>query len=302
MSVDILMATFQGENFLPEQLISILNQSYKAFTLLIRDDGSSDETRAILKLFAEKDSRIRLIENTARAPLGSKGNFAELMKDSTADYIFFSDQDDVWEANKIEIMMEKFQQLEKSRGSITPLLLHSDLVVVNEKNETINPSFWNYSQLSPQSATSFNRILIQNSVTGCAMMVNRALLLKSMPIPEEAVMHDGWMAMVASVFGQVHVLKTPLVRYRQHAKNVIGAKKFSLTNAVSKKQSRYLIQASAFLKQYKEDLSQDTINLLEAYLELPGQNYFVSRKTLFRYGFYKQGTLRNLLHLLKPYE
>lgn len=276
MSVDILLATFQGEKYLKEQLDSLLHQTYPHFQILIRDDGSTDATLDIIKTY--KDPRIKLL---ATGHLGIKGNFSELMRHSQADYLFFCDQDDVWLSHKIATMLPYL------KGG--PTLVHSDLGVVDEKLNSIAPSFWKWAWLQPMKTTTLNRLLMQNVVTGCSMAINRSLLEKSGPIPQDAVMHDWWLALVAACFGRIQPLKEPLMLYRQHDSNVLGARS-------SRQQGRSLTpfyaQAQAFLDRYQ--LSPHHQEILKAYLSLPSLPSFKRRLSLIRHGFYKQGLLRNL--------
>lgn len=129
-AVDILLATWNGERYLAEQIDSILAQSYSNWRLLIRDDGSSDGTRDIIgRYVSENPERLELIEGGAPG-LGACGNFAYLMAHATSDYVMFCDQDDVWLPHKAERLLEEMQRLEEQHGTDQPLLVHSDLKVV----------------------------------------------------------------------------------------------------------------------------------------------------------------------------
>ena len=224
------------------------------------------------------------------------------MKHSQADWVFFADQDDVWKKEKLARMIERFRVLEKEVGASRPLLLHTDLEVMDQAGGLISSSFWSYASLNPLRACSFNRILMQNPVTGCAMMTNRALIQKGGSLPPEAIMHDGWLALVAAAFGRVEAMAETCVRYRQHSHNVIGARPFSLMGGFNKSKEPFLKQGAAFLNQFRAELPDSLLNTLSAYLSLPDLGYFESRKILIKNRFYKQGTLRNLFHLALPYE
>ena len=271
----------------------------------MRDDGSQDGTFEKLEALAQGDSRFKLLSRKElEKPLGVKNNFDELMHHSHASRVFFSDQDDIWKPDKIKIMLERFDELEKEGGEV-PLLLHHDLEVVDVNKRLIAPSFWRMRRLEPLKATGFNRILVQNPVTGCAMLANRALIEKGKIIPAAALMHDGWLALVAAAFGRVEALAEPLVLYRQHSHNVIGARRSSLLNYLthkfSKRPNLHFAQAQSFLKQFEGELTVEAAEILSAYLSLPGQSYWESRKTILKHQLYKQGILRNLAHLLSSH-
>ena len=120
--IDILMATYNGGKYVEEQLKSIISQSYENWNLVIRDDGSSDNTLKILNEYSKNDKRIHIISDN-KGNLGLVKNFEELMKRSTEEYIMFSDQDDVWVDNKINILLQKMLEIEKKMQSKKKKLL-----------------------------------------------------------------------------------------------------------------------------------------------------------------------------------
>ncbi|GAB1232685.1 hypothetical protein UT4_11510 [Ferrigenium sp. UT4] len=175
---------------------------------------------------ATLDVRIRLLTDD----LGNKGtigNFSILMEAALkegADYLFFADQDDVWQANKLTIMLTAMQEMERQAAD-KPLLVHCDLEVVDEVLQSIAPSFTKFSRLSPTRA-NLGMLLCQNQVTGCASLINRNLLELACPVPHEVLMHDWWLALLAAASGKIGFVPLPLVRYRQHGRNVLGAVSF----------------------------------------------------------------------------
>lgn len=221
--VEILLATFHGERFLREQIDSILSQSYRPLRILARDDGSSDGTAAILEEYAKQHpDRFRLL--AAGVPTGSaKSNFAALLEASQAEYIAFADQDDVWLPGKIELQMQAMGALERKHDATTPLMVFTDLQVVDENLRLINASFWKHQEIRAEDIHHFPRVLVQNPVTGCACLLNRAMAEVALPIPEAASMHDWWIALLASACGTAGIVQQTTVLYRQHGGNVIGA-------------------------------------------------------------------------------
>lgn len=234
--IAVLLSTYNGEKFLAEQLDSLVAQSYSNFLLVVRDDGSSDETLSLLQSYAEKHPSLIHLLAQDNDNKGASGGFAFLIDyilqrkselGLQSAYMMFCDQDDIWFADKIEQQIRAMLGAERNQNTRRqpPILIHSDLEVVSEKNTAIAQSFINYQGLEIERNT-FPNLLISNLVTGCTMLINESLAQKAMPIPANAIMHDWWLALVATAFGQLVYLDTPLVQYRQHGNNTIGAKKF----------------------------------------------------------------------------
>ncbi|ABV37599.1 glycosyltransferase-like protein [Shewanella sediminis HAW-EB3] len=220
----ILMATFNGAKFIQEQVESIQNQTLTRWTLVIRDDGSTDETITLLKDYIEKDKRIYLLKDSLGATGSAQGNFCCLLdfaQKTSSEYIFFSDQDDVWLSNKLESFISEAKRLSACNSS--PLLVHSDLRIVDQNLKLIAPSFVSSVRLSPLKNNTVKSFAFQNSVTGCACMINRALLNKVTPAPKSVLMHDWWLALVASSVGTITFMPEVTVKYRQHTGNAVGA-------------------------------------------------------------------------------
>ena len=220
--IAILLSTFNGERWLPELLRSLRSQSLP-FELIWRDDGSTDATKELIR-GAKWLQLTEAQHSEAGENMGACASFGVLMEsalDSEADIFFLADQDDVWAADKLGTIFSRF-----SSSSIDkPLLIHHDLRVVNEGGNEIAPSLWRFMRLDAQQ-TEMARFLTRNSVTGCATAVNRALLEMAAPVPAAALMHDWWLGLIASAFGQICVEEVCLVDYRQHASNTLGAKGF----------------------------------------------------------------------------
>lgn len=230
MSVDILLATYNGAAFLAEQLDSLLAQSYSDWHLLVRDDGSTDGTLAILQDYADRfPDQLTILCDGQR--LGAKASFAALMARSTASYVAFCDQDDVWLPHKLARLLEIIRAVEAELPAPAPVLAHCDLELVDEDSRTLAPSFWRFQGIQAER-NAVEQLLVENTVTGCAAVFNRALLERALPIPEAAYMHDFWLALIASATGRILVLDEPLVRYRQHGSNTVGAVSLSGPMAV----------------------------------------------------------------------
>lgn len=306
--VDILMATYHGEKYLETQIYSILNQSFQDFRLLICDDHSKDGTLRLLEKFSnEHPNKIVIIKSEKN--LGAKGNFSYLMQHAEADYIMFADQDDFWMEEKIEKTLNEMKLLENVHGRLMPLLVHSDLTVVDQDCAILDRSFWKYSNLKVDSYHKLNRFLMQNVVTGCTMMINQNLIKLSCPVPAESFMHDWWIALVASAFGKIGIVNEPTILYRQHSSNTLGAKKFGSINFLKegfKKlwnndqqfQSQVLTrlnQAKILLTRYPDLLSFKDKELIHDYIQLNHASWLKKRMIILKHGLFRSGFLRNFV-------
>ena len=229
-TIDIVMATYNGARFLCEQLDSVLAQARPGVRLLVRDDGSTDATREILAAYAGNRPEGVLVENGSRR-LGACGSFSALLERSDADFVVLCDQDDVWLPGRLDAMLRRLVELEDRHGRGAPLLVHSDLTVVDAGLRELCPSFWRYQGLDPFRGGVLNRLLVQNVVTGCAAILNRALVRRATPIPKAAVMHDWWLATAAAALGRLEALAQPTALYRQHGENRVGAQRWEIGRA-----------------------------------------------------------------------
>ncbi|MDD5157863.1 glycosyltransferase family 2 protein [Sulfurimonas sp.] len=298
----ILLSTYNGEKYLKEQLDSLFAQTYKDFEIITRDDKSSDATLDILKSY-----NIRLMDINEN--LGAKNSFATLLRyaveNSNAEYFMFCDQDDIWENNKIQISLIKMQETSEKFGDV-PLLVHTDLEVVDEKLHIINNSFMNFQKIDPYK-NKFNNLIVQNTITGCTMMINRKLAEKCLPVSDRAIMHDWWIGLVASQFGKISFIDTTCIKYRQHVGNTVGADGFSfkvLFKTFYKIFSfdivgQYKFQAKAFLEQFEDELDEKTKAMLKDFTELEEKSFWQKRVILWKYKLLKQGFIRNLGLFLK---
>ena len=228
-TISICMATYNGEKFLREQLDSIISQSYQDWQLLIRDDGSDDNTISIVEEYASRlPAKMRLIKDDNNH-LGASLNFGKLLEQTDTEYIMFSDQDDIWLPNKVELTLNAMKNAEKINPD-KPILIHTDLKVIDSQLRTIANSLWNYQKLFPETGDNLNKIMAHNVVTGCTVMINDAAKAVSIPIPPEAIMYDWWLALNVCRNGKIVHLPIQPILYRQHTDNQIGAKKAQAIN------------------------------------------------------------------------
>ena len=308
--VEILLASFNGERFLREQIESILAQNHSALRITASDDGSSDSTRAILTEYAERlPQRFTLLAQAI--PTGSaKGNFLRLMQHATADYLCFADQDDVWMPDKVSRSLAALHSLEQQHGDQMPLLVFSDLRVADEHLQTIAPSYWRMSSIDPTVVSRLPRLLGQSVVTGCTMLINRPMLEVARLMPAAATMHDRWIALLAATMGASTSLREPTVIYRQHERNVIGASVTDTSPAGLARRTadssgrraeriRCEQMAQALLECHVSKMSARQAEVLRAYLRSGRSQRWTERLALtLHYGFFRDGLLKNLALLL----
>lgn len=220
--IAILLATFNSERFLCEQIDSIFSQTYTEWKLFIRDDGSSDHTIEIIKRYQVKSpQKIILLSNNNKS-LKAYGNFVELMNRVDYDYYMFCDHDDVWLPDKIRICYDRIKKIEEVNMN-KPIVVHTDMKVVNQNLEVISDSFWKYSRLLP-GHVSFWELVCCNAVNGCTMLFNKQAKMACLGNEPYCLMHDTLVSQsVAAVGGIISAINEPTVLYRQHTDNVIGA-------------------------------------------------------------------------------
>ncbi|HFI2440743.1 MULTISPECIES: glycosyltransferase family 2 protein [Streptococcus] len=296
MKVNILMSTYNGQQFLAEQIRSIQEQTYTDWTLFIRDDGSSDNTKEILKDFERQDSRVHLIDSDKSDNLGVIKSFHKLVNHDRADYYFFSDQDDVWLPNKLELSLNEAQNYPAN----LPLMVYMDLKVVNQDLEIMTESM--VKSQSHHANTELVQELTENTVTGGVAMINHTLA-EMWQETDDILMHDWYLALLASAFGNLVFIDQPGELYRQHSDNVLGARTLSkrfkkwirphILFAVywdliknSQKQARHLLQMP---------LSQSNRELIEAFVTIMDKPMLERFRILRKYGLRKNKTFHTLV-------
>jgi len=220
--IDIILASYNGEKFISQQIDSIIGQDFCDWLLLVSDDGSTDSTLSILQNYESKDKRIKII-NTERQG-SSLMNFRKGLDFSTSSFIMFADQDDIWPSNRISSMYYQINNLQNNFGSDVPILIYSDLKMINENNNIIANSYYKVNKYNPYNNYDIKYAIWKCTAAGCASIFNKSLLIKSKPIPIDISMHDHWMLLVALCFGRVHYLDEQTILYRQHDNNVVGGK------------------------------------------------------------------------------
>lgn len=305
--IDILMAVYNGEKYLSQQIDSILAQSSRDWHLYICDDGSADRSYDIVLDYAQRYPE-QITAQKNETPSGSAcANFMGMLKKSKAEYVMFSDQDDFWLPDKVRLTFEKMKQMEQVYGDC-PLLVHTEMEIVDSELNRISPSFTRFQGLNPKCNT-LNRLLCQNNVTGCTVMINRRLadLVKDAPA-EDMLMHDWWIALAAAAFGQIGFVDKPLNQYRQHGGNQLGAVNNrsalgirGILHDKGKTKTRIDItyqQGRNFLNYYADKLPYDKKGILEKYINISQKGKISRIYRLISHGFLKQSFMASVGQLM----
>jgi hypothetical protein len=315
----IVLGTCEGAPFLAEQLASLRAQTHGDWRLLIRDDASRDGTPALLARWIESEPRAELVTD-GRGRLGAAANFGALLEvahERGARFVALADQDDVWEPDKLERELACAQ----AEHGAEPRLVHSDLALVDAALRPLHPSFMRYAGLRHLESAALPSLLVQNFVTGCTCLADRALLEVALPVPACAVMHDWWLALCAAATGRLRCAPGTTVRYRQHARNQIGAVSLAATldprrrrrspfSAEAAREFRATLDQARALRERLSDLcaraeapprAAASLELVRAYCALfePGSGRLARVRGALQLGVRRQDPLRQLLLLAK---
>ncbi len=307
-SIVIVLATFNGARYLRDQVRSIQDQTVTNWRMLVRDDGSSDDSLRLIRDLAGSDPRIEVLGLLPRQRLGVVRNFNLLLEQAFArgaEAVFLADQDDVWLPDKIERQLRLLDAAQCRHGSDVPLLIHSDLHVVDKDAEPFRRSFFQLRGLAHVDDDPLRGLMAQNFVTGATVLVNRRLLGLALPVPAEAVLHDWWLALCAATWGRLEFDPVPTVLYRQHGSNLVGAGISSIPAALRRSRGNFrrgFGQADALLRRVR---SHDTASpvrsapdLLEGYVALRHRRRWSRLRSFWRAGVIRRGYGAWLLYQL----
>lgn len=265
--VDIAMATYNGENYIKEQIESIIGQTFKDWRLIIRDDLSTDNTLKIIHEYAKKDSRIVLIEDDLGNVNVSK-NFELALKKCDAPYIMFADQDDIWFENKIDMSIAQIKKIEKDD---VPVLIFTNSILTNQSLDVKWENNYNFKE-EPQLS---NFLFTNAGYQGSAMMFNKSLKEKIFPFFMNSSVHDYHVSLVALLFGEVYHVSTPLMLYRRHSNST------TTKNITIKERLVWLFQNKSFLyddkmisylkkfiSYYEKQITEKDMSIIKDYLTI----------------------------------
>lgn len=276
MMVDILLASYNGGKYIRSQILSIIAQSYENWRLIIHDDGSTDETIGILRELSQIDSRIVIIDDEVKCG-GAANNFLHLLKFSTAPYIMFCDQDDIWFDNKISVMLAAI----KKYSDIIPTVVYSDAYVWKPSigiSGTVTLTF-------PNSLKSF--LFCNGGIQGCAALFNTTMKDLLLKWEVQCAMHDHVLQLLGLTVGKVEYLHIPLMLYRQHQKNVTGEANTEILNLKRMIQNSNLpvvsyshyLDIKYFSEIYKNLISEADGKIINIYIDMI--NYSKLKKMLY---------------------
>jgi glycosyltransferase involved in cell wall biosynthesis len=307
--VEILLATFNGEKYISELLDSILNQTYKNIKITIHDDGSSDRTLEILRDYSKRYPEIINLIDDGISTGSAVRNFEFLLKNSSEEYIMFADQDDVWLPTKVELTLNKMLELEDKYGKDTPLLVYTDVKVVDEDLNILSESLWDYTGIDGSKLKTLSKCL-QATGIGHTIMINKKAKDISLPFPQNVIAHDNWVSLVVSAFGKIDYVNSATALYRQHKRNVSGVKKYTLDIKekileFQKELSRFKEdlrvmqnQARIFFEVYGNSLPDNLKEIILFYINVEKTNRFVRIFKVLKFGFlFHKSILRNLFKL-----
>ena len=294
MTVDIVMATYNGAKYIKPQILSILAQTHSEWKLIIHDDGSSDKTVVIIKELQKLDDRITLIEDEEK--FGNAGaNFLHTLKFSTAPFIMFCDQDDIWFESKIEL------HLNKIKDQKIPYAVYSNGYTYNGQIIT-SQNFINFHRTNLRDS-----LFLNGGIHGCCVMFNKALLdIFNNNLPPYVFMHDHFITMAAVTFGKMEYIDKALMLYRQHDRNVTGNVVLSPTariktfldsdNPVLEK--RHYQANESFYQHFNNQLSASQKELFIGYLEYPKVTKIQRLLTILKFQFKSKNVSTLLLKTL----
>ena len=258
--IDILMATYNGEKYLAEQLDSIINQTYHNWNLLIRDDNSTDRTLEIIQDYQKKDNRIKLLKDN-KGNLGIVKNFEELLKNSESEFIMFSDQDDIWVENKLDMYLKMIEKI-KNKG----FMIHSDAILFDKnKSNILKDTFISKKAINKGLENVFFNYFVQ----GATILISKEIKNFILPFPKEVYLHDRYIHLISELFFERIFVNKALIYYRQHGDNQIGAKN-TIRELLSKRyfdeRDRQLIKV--IYNKYGSLLTEDKKKLIEEYFKI----------------------------------
>ena len=299
----ILLASYNGDKYIMEQLDSIVKQSYSNWEVLISDDGSTDNTLSIINEFCARDNRIRIV-NESLTKQGACQNFGNLLKtalDKEWDFVMFADQDDFWYENKIQLTLDSM--LDGGNFIKIPKLVYTDFEYADEELTPL-PKETDHN-ISGWKEPNLQRLLAQNNIYGCTMMINRLLAERAIPIPSSAENHDYWISMVAASLGEIIHIKKRTILYRQHANNVSGHysnnslkkrfQRYYKRNAQLEKMMRMRFEMAGELhNRFYKDISEPNQKLLLGYSNFENQNGIERVSFCFKKGIEKDSFLQSL--------
>ncbi|WP_286894792.1 MULTISPECIES: glycosyltransferase family 2 protein [Sphingobacterium] len=278
--IDILMATYNGGLYIENQILSLLAQTFSDWRVLVHDDGSTDDTMAIVRKYAVLDSRVTIVDDGIK--LGNAGlNFLHLLSYADSEYIIFCDQDDIWFESKLTILVEELQKCSGPSAVYCNAYGYNGRVITAAKVSLIERN-----DLS-------NSLFLNSGVQGCSLMFNKKLRDLILDLPDYICMHDHYVTMSAICFGELRYVDSSLMLYRQHDRNVTGNVSISLLDRLrtflnrnnSIIDEKHFRANESFFMKFKTRLNSEQQKTFQAYLDFPLMSLTRKICSVIRYRF-----------------
>lgn len=279
-TVDILLATYNGADFIENQILSLISQTHKDWHLIVHDDGSTDDTIGILERYELLDDRITLFVDGVVCG-GAGNNFLHLLSQVRSEFIIFCDQDDIWFEKKLEVLLNRIEVRD------FPFAVYC------------NAYGYDGTEIIAKDVTLFQRTSLNDSlflnggIQGCSLMFNRPLLKILIDKPEYVYMHDHYITIAAVVFGRLEYINKHLMLYRQHCNNVTGSIPINILQRIKNfvnvdnpvlEQRHYNANVS-FYRKFQDIMSVEQKALFDAYIKFPNQSGFKKIFNVFKHNF-----------------
>jgi len=281
--ISICITTYNGEKFVRQQIDSILKQTLKPFEIIICDDCSTDNTIEILNELRTKEPLLKLFLNETQ--LGVIKNFEKAISLCTGEFIALSDQDDIWESDKLEKQFFEINNFKYSGQIGIPLLCVHDLAIITMAGKQKEQSLW--KKLGDNPVIPNSNITFANKYYGCTMLFNKALKEKILPFPNNLPMHDHWIALNAYGLGKILTVDSTLIKYRRHGNNItslsnnnsfINRLKIYLNDCFGYEYKRKeIMQVEEFYLRHKYDIIQEYSKMLKTIIKLKKYNNLIRR-------------------------
>lgn len=245
-SIAILLAAYNAEKYLVEQIESLISQTNQDWILYIRNDGSTDNTSEIISDYCDRYTNIIEIDKGGEN-LGCRNNFFRLLEVVESEYYMFCDQDDVWFDDKIELSVNRMQEIALVNPD-KPLLVHTDSAIYDESLNMVAESFWKTVNINPDKYLSFNLICVCSCISGATMLFNKKVKNLIFPLANNNLIFDYWIAINAIKYGIISTIHKPTRKYRQHNSNVCGVTVGDANSIYNK-----LKKSKSLFKSYKQE-------------------------------------------------
>ncbi len=321
--INIILAAYNGEKYIREQIESILKSNYKNWKLWIFDDGSADGTHRIVEeyvlrypdkiIFRCNPSNKGVIRNFLEGVQTAADYNNSIQEDeavvadedceteTVTDYYMFCDQDDVWMSDKIDKTIMQMKKEERKYGQDIPVAVFTDALVVDINLNILNRSFYKCNKLDTRKV-DLPHIMMENKLIGCTVMFNESLRKLMHTQPANARYHDWWVALIAAAFGHISFLPSATLFYRQHGGNVVGSRNFidyikdRISSLPKQREVIYKTarQAEEFYWIYQDDMPAKQKIQVYSMADMLNHNWIKRRQLVLKFGFMKTGILRNL--------